>query len=226
MFLVTILFIKKIKSIKHVENTAIDVNVETRSEDSIANTEEEAEVNNDGDSLDFKLREIGEYSYFLTAIELQKKIIKCSKLIERNKSRIIEIRVNSKKKGTTQEIKVLNYEKAMCIDNNKRANMYCNMFINLLLYKRIKNFYNEEIDSIPKNEDNIGSEMEKIARDLVINEENAAFIRSLVQKTKCESFQENVPCKLLTNKLMNYMAMTPSEIVQEFENVVIEDSNE
>ncbi|KAH8741969.1 hypothetical protein FG386_002344 [Cryptosporidium ryanae] len=223
LYLSTIIFIEKTKSLKQVENIPLDNNMEIKNK---ANDQSETtEISSGNDNIELEFEKIGNYSYFLTTLELQKKIRKCSSLIEENKKKIAEIRMGSNEKKTSQEKKKLNLERAMYIDNNIKINMYCNMFINLLLYKRIKMFYSEKIDPDPKSEYEIELEMSEVANNFVINEENAAFIRSLVQKTMCESFQESIACKLLTNKLMNYMAVTPCEIVQEFEDFIIEDSN-
>lgn len=175
------------------------------------------------------LSELGEYSVDLKTIELQKKINFCSSLLVQANNELVSARLKLAKKES----------KSTSNDNNTKENLLdeistkiqeissaCNGFLDLLLLKRICCFNKITLEDNIKTETDVKEKIYNIVSNMVITENNAPFIRSLIYKTKCHNFLANEHCKLLTSKLFFYMAVTPKEVIENLENIILVDNRE
>ncbi|KAK9173419.1 hypothetical protein CmeUKMEL1_02655 [Cryptosporidium meleagridis] len=172
--------------------------------------------------------ELGEYSVDLKIIELQKKVDLCSSLLSKTNNELISARLRiAGKQSNSQETDNNKSEEEIIDELTKQIeeiNQECDSFVNLLLLKRIYRFSEITLDENIKTEIQVKEKINNIIRNLVITENNAPFIRSLIYKAKCNNFLINEHCKLLTSKLLFYMAITPKEIIEDFENVQLVDT--
>ncbi|OII70780.1 uncharacterized protein cubi_00925 [Cryptosporidium ubiquitum] len=171
------------------------------------------------------LSELGEYSVNLKITELQKKINFCSSLLLQANNELVSARLKLAKKKSNS-----------CDDNNTQEELVdelskrvqeigfaCNDFLDLLLLKRIYCFNKMTLEDEIRTEIKVKEKIDNIVSNMIIKEDNAPFIRSLIYKAKCHVFQANEHCKLLTSKLLFYMAVTPKETVENFENFKLVD---
>lgn len=179
------------------------------------------------ESREPNINELGEYYVDLDFVELQKRIELCSSLIFKATSKLISAKSNlAKKRGASIKNGKNNNLKEQIDGLSKEvqeANQRCNKFVDLLLLKRIYSFNEDSFDENIKLETQVKEKISEIVDKMVITEHNASFIRSLISKTKCNNFPTNDNCKLLTSKLLFYLAVTPREVVENFENVKLVD---
>ncbi|KAH8584995.1 uncharacterized protein ELE39_000946 [Cryptosporidium sp. chipmunk genotype I] len=171
------------------------------------------------------LSELGEYSVNLKIIELQKKVDFCSSSLSKVNNELISARLRIAEKS--KENNNHKNEEELIAKLTKKVReigLECNSFVDLLLLKRINCFNQVALDDDVKTETNVKEKINNIVNNLVITENNAPFIRSLIYKVKCHSFSTNEHCKLLTSKLFFYMAVTPKEIIENFENIKLVDT--
>ncbi|XP_666344.1 hypothetical protein [Cryptosporidium hominis TU502] len=174
------------------------------------------------------LNKLGEYSVDLKFIELQKKVDLCSSSLSKTNNELISARLRiAGKQSNSQEIDNNKSEEEIIDELTKKIqeiNQECNSFVDLLLLKRIYRFSQISLDENINTEIQVKEKINNVIRNLVITENNAPFIRSLINKAKCNNFSINEHCKLLTSKLLYYMAITPKEIIENFENVQLVDT--
>lgn len=173
------------------------------------------------------INELGEYSVDLDIVELQKRIDLCSSLISQATNELISAKLQlaqveaapkKNKKGNDLKEKIDELSKKV-----KGIGLECNKFVDLILLKRIYCFNGDSLDNNIKLETQVKEKIDDIVDRIVVTENNASFIRSLTAKTKCSNFSESNNCKLLTSKLLFYMAITPKEVIENFENIKLED---
>ncbi|KAJ1609093.1 hypothetical protein OJ253_1685 [Cryptosporidium canis] len=170
------------------------------------------------ESPDSISKELGECSIQLGFSELQKKIDVCSSLIFQANNELMTAKSKLSKKSTEPK----DNEKVEELTRRvEKINLECNKFVDLLLLKRIYRFDGISVTDVIKDVSQVEEKLDEMVKRFVITERNAAFIRSLISKTKCNNFRTNEHCKILTGKLLYYMAVTPKEVVENFENVKI-----
>ncbi|KAF7459125.1 putative integral membrane protein [Cryptosporidium felis] len=170
--------------------------------------------------------QIGEYSVDLKFTEIQDKLQKCSSWTDQMNSDLIAKMSEASEEKSSNKVNEESYPSVSELrDKIEILQLYCNKFMDLLLLKRINCFNNTDLNDEIRDEAQVKTRLNEIVKNIVISTENASFIRSLIIKSKCYNFLKNENCKILTSKLMFYLAITPKEVIEEFENFQLADTN-